>query len=114
MLAQSVELKQSLHHRTFTQLVSEVCPGLLLGTKAHAMTPNGRRLFFFLVKCVAEQVMVPPLCRGTVVAHPMEVEGTVAGFSPFHNVNCAQVLLKPLMHCLARYVLAMFYKVYML
>ena len=30
-------------------------------------------------------------CRGILVPHPMEVEGAVAGFSPFHNINCAQV-----------------------
>ncbi|DBA84714.1 TPA: hypothetical protein ACH3X1_005967 [Trebouxia sp. C0004] len=28
--------------------------------------------------------------RGKLVAHPMEVEGAVAGFSPFHNPSCPQ------------------------
>ena len=36
--------------------------------------------------------MLSLLCRGALIAHPMEVEGPVAGFSPFHNINCAQVL----------------------
>lgn len=30
--------------------------------------------------------------RGTLVPHPMDVEGAVQGFTPFHNINCARVL----------------------
>ena len=45
----------------------------------------------FLCEVLAEQVLISLLCRGTLIAHPMEVEGAVAGFSPFHNVNCSQV-----------------------
>ena len=29
--------------------------------------------------------------RGTLVAHPMTVEGAVLGFTPFHNINCPRV-----------------------
>ena len=31
--------------------------------------------------------------RGTLVAHPMTVEGAVLGFTPFHNINCPRVSL---------------------
>ncbi|CAL8463354.1 g2888 [Coccomyxa elongata] len=27
-------------------------------------------------------------CRGTLIAHAMDVEGRVSGMTPFHNVNC--------------------------
>lgn len=30
--------------------------------------------------------------RGTLVAHAMDVEGRVSGMTPFHNINCPQVL----------------------
>ena len=33
------------------------------------------------------------VCRGTLLPHPMEVEGPVSGFTPFHNVNCPQASL---------------------
>lgn len=29
--------------------------------------------------------------RGTLMAHPMSVEGAVLGFTPFHNINCPRV-----------------------
>ncbi|KAL0047613.1 hypothetical protein WJX82_007762 [Trebouxia sp. C0006] len=36
--------------------------------------------------------------RGKLVAHPMEVEGAVAGFSPFHNPSCPQGFVTTGMH----------------
>ncbi len=32
--------------------------------------------------------------RGGLVPHPMEVEGAVAGFTPFHNTNCPQASIR--------------------
>lgn len=29
--------------------------------------------------------------RGTLLAHPMFIDGAIAALTPFHNVNCAHV-----------------------
>jgi hypothetical protein len=29
--------------------------------------------------------------RGSLVAHAMDIDGAVHGFTPFHNINCPRV-----------------------
>lgn len=52
----------------------------------------------FVCSCLRSGVFVcgqQPLwllaVRGTLIAHPMDVEGAVLGFTPFHNINCPRV-----------------------